>query len=98
MVGGVHQRLHCRQTNDKARTENPFLAALVAGVVARVTRRYAVLRRQPAIMGFDNLLGDRQAKSRVVAEILMRAVGIKPLEDLLDCIWSDAGAVIIDHN
>ena len=32
---------------------------------------------------FDDLLGDRQAEARVLAKALMRTVGIKPLENLL---------------
>src|SRR5882672_2581750 len=94
----VHQRLHRRQPNDKARAKNPLLENRIVtlGVVAGVPRGHAVLRLQPAVMRLHDLLGDRQAKTRVLTEILLRPVSIEPLEDFLDRVRPDAGAVVID--
>ena len=67
MNGGwiVHQYLHRRQSNDKARAKNPFLDGLIValGVVAWVHRGRAILRRHPAVMCFYDLLRDRQAQA-----------------------------------
>jgi hypothetical protein len=95
---GVHQYLHRRQPNHKAGTENAFLGSRIVtlAVAAGLPWRHPVLCQQPAIVGFDDLLGDRQAKTRVLAEILVGPVGLEPLEDFLDCIGSDARPVVID--
>ena len=44
----------------------------------------AVLGPQPAAVGLDDLLGDRQAKTRVLAEALVRPVGVEALENLIE--------------
>ena len=45
--------------------------------------RRAVLGPEPAAMGFDDLLGDRQAQAEILAEALLRPVGVEALEDLV---------------
>ena len=53
---------------------------------ARRRRRRRAVRfstQMRAAMGFDDLLGDRQAETGILAEALMRAVGVEALEDLL---------------
>src|SRR5262249_56142346 len=51
---------------------------------------------QMAVMSLHDLLRDRQAQPRVLTEILLRAISIKPLEDLIDRIRPDAGTIVID--
>ena len=58
----------------------------------------AVLGPDPAAMRFDDLLGDRQAKARILAEALMRPVGVEALEDLVEGVGPDAGAVVVDDD
>src|SRR5215813_15565196 len=58
----------------------------------------AVLRPQPAVMRFDDLLGDRQAEAGILAEILMRAIGVEAIEDLLHRLRVDARSVVLDHD
>ena len=62
----------------------------------RPERADAILHPDGAAMGVDDLFGDRQAETGVLAETLLRPIGVKPLEDFLDCIGPDAGAVVID--
>ena len=51
-----------------------------------------------AAMGLDDLLGDRQAEPGILPEALMRPVGVEALEDLLERVRADAGAVVVDHD
>ena len=48
-------------------------------------------------MGLDDLLGDRQAETRILAKALMRSIGIEALEDALERILADARAVVVDQ-
>ncbi len=49
-------------------------------------------------MRFDDLLGDREPEAGVLAEALMRPVGVEALEDPLQRVLADAGPVIVDHD
>ena len=49
-------------------------------------------------MGFDDLLGDRQAEAGILPEALIRPVGVEALEDLIQGFRADARTVIVDHD
>src|SRR5713101_6577582 len=49
-------------------------------------------------MRFDDLLRDGKPEAGVLAEALVRPVGVEALEDLLHRIRADAGAVVVDHD
>ena len=49
-------------------------------------------------MRFDDLFGDRQAKTGILPETLFRAVSVEALENLIECFRLDAGSIIVDHN
>ena len=49
-------------------------------------------------MRLDDLFGAGQAEPRILAEALMRAIGIEALEHLLEGVGSDAWAVIVDQD
>ncbi len=49
-------------------------------------------------MRFDDLLGDRQAEPGILAEALVRPVGVEALEDFLERVRLDAGPVIVDDD
>ena len=49
-------------------------------------------------MRFNNLLGDRQAEPGVLAEILVRAVGVKALENLVERSGPNAWTVVVDND
>ena len=49
-------------------------------------------------MGVDDLLGDRQAEAGILSKALMRPVGVEALEDALQRVVADAGAVVVDHD
>src|SRR5690349_16798476 len=68
------------------------------GIAFGVGRTGTVLGADAAAMRFDDLLGDRQAESGVLAEALMRAVGVEALEDLVERAGPDTRAVIIDRD
>src|SRR4051794_2564663 len=61
-------------------------------------RAGAILGPDAAAMSFDDLLRNRQAKAGILAKTLMRAIGIKALEDLFERVLADAGAVIVDDD
>src|ERR1700761_6818941 len=63
-----------------------------------VHRSGPVLGPDAPAMGLDDLLGDRQSKPRILAEALMRAVGIEALEDPQQSVLADAGTVVVDHD
>ena len=67
---------------------------------ASVMGRHAepVLGPDLAAMRLDDLLGDRKAEAGIVAEALMRPVGIEALEDLLDRVGPDARTVVVDDD
>ena len=48
------------------------------------------------IVGFDDLLGDRQAETGILPEALLGPVGVEALENLTQGIRLDAGAVVLD--
>ena len=49
-------------------------------------------------MGLDDLLGDRKAEAGILAEGLVRPVGIEALEDLLHRFRGHARAVVVDDD
>src|SRR5579859_3355192 len=52
-----------------------------------------------AAMGFGDLLGDREAQARMGAELFfLRALGIEALEDGVELVGRNAGAVILDRD
>ena len=59
------------------------------GLAVFIRRRGAVARRQPPAMGFDDLLGDGEAEPGILAEILLRPVGIEAFEYLLQGVGPD---------
>src|SRR5262245_8277524 len=66
-----------RQSHREARSQH-VRRAVGAG------RTDAVLEPQPAAMGLDDLLGDREAEPRILAEVLMRAIGVETVENLVE--------------
>src|SRR5450631_4767491 len=66
-------------------------AALVP--LGRRRRRWCGFDPDAAAMSFDDLLGDRQAKTGILPEALLRAVGVEALEYLIQGFRADAGAV-----
>src|SRR4029077_17023763 len=67
--------LRRRQAHNEARAGDRCLALFV-------WRSGPVFHPDRAAMGIDDLLGDGEAKPRILAEALMRAIGIEPLEHL----------------
>ena len=70
----VAARSYRRQPHDEPRTRT-------AGSPSASVGAGAVFRPDASAMGLDDLLGDRQAEPGILAEALMRAVGVKALED-----------------
>src|SRR4029079_5012439 len=68
-----------------------------AGVLARPR---PVLRPDAALVCLDDLLGDGEAKARILPEGLLAAlaVGVEALEDPLELVGPDAGTVILHHD
>ena len=58
----------------------------------------AVLGPDAAAMRLDDLPGDRQAEAGILAEALVRPVGVEALEDLLEARRADAGPVVLDDD
>ena len=60
----------------------------------------AVLRPDAAVVGLDDLLGDRQAEARSSGRRILAvvAVGVEALEDALELVGADAGAVVLDDD
>ena len=54
--------------------------------------------QQAAVMGLDDLLGDRQAEAGILAEALVRPVGVEALEDLLERVRPHARPVVVDDD
>src|SRR3954451_17247225 len=69
-----------------------------AGLAVGVDGTGAILGPDAAAMGFDDLFRNRQAQSGVLTKTLMRAVGVKALEDFLQRVLANAGAVVIDDD
>ena len=49
-------------------------------------------------MGVDDLLGNREAEPRILAETLLRSVGVEALENLLERVGADARSVVVDRD
>src|SRR5262245_35868303 len=77
---------HRRQTQSEACAEDPVVSS------------DAVLGPQLPAMGFDDLFGDRQPKSGVLTEILLRAIRVEALEDFLECVGPDSRAIVLDRD
>src|SRR5690606_3398261 len=80
-----------RQTNGEAGAEH-------LGLSFRCGRE-PVLRRDPATMCLHGLPRDRKTKTGVVAEALpLRAIGIEAVEDAVDLLHCNTGAVVIHRD
>src|SRR5688572_17097984 len=100
--GGVDGRSrHCdltpggsrrRQLDDKPGAEDERLGTLMGRDTA------PVLCPDLSAMRLDDLLGDRQSETGIVAEALVRPVGVEALENLLHGIGTDTGTVIVDND
>src|ERR1022692_877701 len=75
----------------EACTQHGSLAVLIG-------RRGAVARFQPPAMGFDDLLGNGEAEPGILAEILLRPVGVETIEYLVQGVGPDARAVVFDDD
>src|SRR5262249_53059821 len=82
--------LHRRQAHDEARAEHLWRVA--------ARRINAVLGPQATAMRLDDLQRDRQAQAGVLAEALVRAVGVEALEYLLHGVRVDARPVVVDRD
>src|SRR3954471_7501210 len=82
----------CGQAHDEARAQDQRTRA--------VMRRHAaaILRPHAAAMRFDDLFGDRETKSGILPEALMRPIGVEALEDFIERILAYAGPVIVDDD
>src|SRR5215216_4499437 len=67
-----------RQPQREARAQNP------RRFVVRGRHRCAVLGPELAAMGIDDLLGNRKPKAGVLAEALLRPVGVEALENFVE--------------
>src|SRR4051812_15130087 len=68
------------------------------GLAVGVDGTGTILGPDAAAMGFNDLLGNRQAEAGILAKTLMRAISVKALKDLFQRVLADAGAVIVDHD
>ena len=62
------------------------------------SRLGAVLGDDLAAVRLDDLARDRQAEARVLAESLVRPVGVEALEDALERVGGNARAVVVDDD
>src|SRR5690606_23654558 len=83
------------QAHDEAGAEDAWFVLAGIRILLRAGAG-AVLRPDAPAMGFDDLLGNRQAETGILAEALMRSVGVEALENLLQSIRADAGSFVID--
>src|SRR5579863_6209045 len=90
-MSGQASASHRRQAHDKARAEHLRLAV-------RAGRAGSVLDPDRSAMGIDDLFGDRQTQPGILAKSLVRAVGVKALENLFQGIGTHAGSVVVDEN
>jgi len=59
----------------------------------------AIFDPQPPIMGFDDLLGDREAKPGILAEALVRAGRCRSAGKILSCASAHTpGPIVVDHD
>src|SRR5258708_11600377 len=79
------------QPQYEARTGNRCLAI-------GADRASAILCPDPSAMGFDDLLRNREPQAGILAEPLMRAIRVKPLEDSLEGVIPNAWPVIVDDD
>src|SRR5262249_31553475 len=70
--------------------------AKYAGLLRAAGDRNPVLNPDRAAVGFDDLLGDRQAQAGILPEALLGPVGVEALENLVERLRLDTGAVVID--
>src|SRR5262249_9207195 len=81
----------CRQSHHEAGAEHAPLS--VAGCDAG-----AILDADLAAMGFDDLLGNRQAKPGILTKSVFRPVGVEALENLVERFGTNARPVVIDQD
>ena len=58
----------------------------------------AIFDADRAAMGLDDLLGNRQTKTRILPEALFRPIGVESLENLIERFGPDARSIIVDQN
>src|ERR1044072_5481204 len=78
-----------RQPDHEPRAGNGRLAVAIE-------RTRPVLGPDAAAMGFDDLLGNRQPETGVLAKSLMRAIGVEALEDFLQRVGANTRAIVVD--
>ena len=49
-------------------------------------------------MGLDDVLGDGEAEAGILAEVLLRPVGVEALENLLDRLRRYARPIVVDND
>src|SRR3954452_4590384 len=80
-----------RQSEDEAGSSRGRIAV-------GIDRARPVLGPDPPAMGVDDLLGDREPETGILAEALMRPVGVEALEDTLQGVLANARTVIVDRD
>src|ERR1700761_7510696 len=58
----------------------------------------AIFGPDPSAMGVHDLLRDRQAKSGILPEALMRPVGVEAFEYPREGVFANAGSVVVDDD
>ena len=81
-----------RQAHDETRAKDLGSLVSIGGL------GNAIFRPQPAAVGLDDLLGDRQAKPGILAEALMRPVGVEAIKNLVEGVRPDARPVVVDDD
>src|SRR5262249_14371094 len=81
----------CRQSHHEAGAQHARLS------VARCDAG-PILDADLAAMGFDDLLGDRQAEPGILTEPVFRPVGVKALENLVERFRTATWPVVVDQD
>src|SRR5581483_8199892 len=63
-----------------------------------IDRTRPVFGPDPPAMGVDDLLGNRQAEAGVLAESLVRPIGVEALEDALQGVLANARTIVVDQD
>ena len=110
--GGLRSRRRRGQRNDETsaapcRTASLSSTGGVLGMVAVASapalsagarRSWTVLGPDPPAMGFDDLARNRQAEAGILAETLIRTIGVKALENPLERMRRYARPVVFDDD
>src|SRR3712207_2081615 len=93
----VSRRGRLPSAMDRARRQADDEAGAQPGRLPVLVRRPGpVLGPDGAAMGLDDLARDRQAEARILAEALVRPVGVEALEHPVEGMGLDARPVILD--